>query len=449
MSEKKISREPPNSEESEIALLGSILLRPTSIERVIDILRPGDFYRSAHRLVYEAMLDLYEKRDAIDMVILADRLEKLGRFDQVGGMEFLMTLQGAVPTSYNIVNYANIIANKAILRNLQEAAWEIVESTYSSTAEVRDVVDEAERMVFEVGQRDLKTTLRPIDEIIRENIEAINEHLKTGNMFSGIPTGYEQLDELISGFQAGQLIVIAARPSMGKSAFALNLAENICLRDGIPVVVFTLEMNTDLCGMRILASNARVSLRSLMARESDDEDFRRLTKSAGELSEIPLYIDDSANIGTDEVRAKCRRLKAEKGLGLVIIDYIQLMKTRRGIESREQQISDISRNLKALAKELKVPVIALSQLNRKVEERKDRRPMLSDIRESGAVEQDADLITFIYRHEYYFPEETEEEGKAEIIVAKNRNGPTGTAKLSFVKRFMRFENLAQYQDEPY
>jgi replicative DNA helicase len=442
-------REPPHSVESELALIGSIMLRPSSLDKVIDVLSPSDFYRSAHRLVYEAMLELNTKRDAIDVVTLAERLEKTGKLDSAGGVEFLTELTEAVPTSHNIENYGRIIADKAILRGLVDAAWEILEDGYSSSLDVREIIDEAERKVFEVGQREVTPSLAPIDQIVMQSLKEIDEHLKKGAGFTGIPTGYEKLDELTNGLQRGELIVIAARPSMGKSAFALNIAENIALRDNIPVVVFTLEMSKEQCGLRFLSSQGRVNLQRLYAGDSDAEDFQRLTRAAGALDKAPIYIDDSGYISTDEIRAKCRRLKAEKGLGLIVIDYIQLMKTRKGIESREQQISDISRSLKGMAKELDVPVLALSQLNRKVEDRPDKRPHLSDIRESGAVEQDADLIAFIYRHEYYNPDDIESKGKAEVIVAKHRQGPTGKVELTFLGEFIRFENLELGRDDPY
>ena len=453
MAEVKIPaahREPPNSVESELALLGSIMLRPNALEKVYDIISPGDFYRANHRYIYEVMLELYNRRDAIDVVTVSERLTRQKRLDQVGGVEFLSQLTENVPTSHNITSYATIIADKAILRSLLETAWEIIEEGYTATRDVREIVDEAERKVFEVGQREVKSSLEPIEEIVNNSLKEVLKYFQEGAGYTGVATGFEKFDEITNGLQRGELVIIGARPSMGKSALALNMAENVALRDRTPVAVFTLEMSSNMCGMRMLASIARVDLAKLRKGEADQKDYYDLTKAGSALSEAPIYIDDSGGLTIDEIRAKSRRLKADKGLGLVIVDYIQLLQPRAGIQSREQQIADISRSLKALAKELYVPVVALSQLNRAVENRSadERRPRLSDIRESGAVEQDADLICFIYRHEYYNPDDFESKGRAEVIIAKNRNGPTGACDLTFLKQYTRFENLDEYHTEP-
>ena len=441
-------REPPHSIDSELALLGSIMLRPNAIEKVYDIIQSGDFYRSAHRHIYEAMLEQYNRRDAIDVVTLSEQLERQDHLEHVGGVEFLTQLLNAVPTSHNITSYATIIADKSILRSLLEVTWEIIEEGYTASREVRELLDDAERKVFEVGQREVKSSLVPIEQVVSDSLAEVLKYFQDGAGYTGVATGFEKLDEITNGFQRGELIIIAARPSMGKSAFALNIAENVALRDKAPVAVITLEMSAYTCGLRMLSSIARVDLARLRRGEADKDDYYNLTKAGSALSECPIFIDDSGAISTDEIRAKCRRLKAEKGLELLVIDYIQLLQARRGIQSREQQISDISRSLKALAKELNIPVVALSQLNRGVENRDDKRPRLSDIRESGAVEQDADMILFIYRKEYYETDDPEAEGKAEVIVSKNRNGPTGAVELTFLKKYTRFENLERYHTEP-
>jgi replicative DNA helicase len=444
------SREMPHSEESELALLGSILLRPTAIEKVYDIIRPGDFYRSAHRHVYEAMLERFNNRDAIDLITLQETLTTNEKLEQVGGVEFLSELSESVPTSYNIVSYAQIIADKAILRDLLETTWGIIEEGYSPGRAVREIVDDAERKIFEVGQREVESALKPIDEVVRESLKDIDKYFAEGEKFTGTATGFYELDDLTNGLQPGELSIIAARPSMGKTAFALNIAENVAIRDNLPVLIFTLEMSAKACGLRMLSSIAKIDMSRLRKGEADKDDYYDLTRAGSVLAESPLFIDDSGFVGTDDIRVKGRRLKAEKKkLGLILIDYIQLMRPRQGIQSREQQISDISRSLKGIAKELDVPVVALSQLNRGVENRDNKRPRLSDIRESGAVEQDADMIFFIYRDDYYNPETSESPGMAEIRLAKNRNGPTGNAELVFLKKNARFENKEQHRDDPY
>lgn len=447
-------REMPNSQSSEVALLGSIFLRPNSIEQVVDIIRPGDFYRSNHRNIYEAMTELYRKRDAIDVLTVSDSLEKQNLLEQVGGMDYLSELSETVPTSYNIASYANIIANKAMLRALLETCHGIVEKGYSSSQDAREIVDEAEKLVFEVGQREIKSSVDQISEVVQGSLKAIKKYFEEGDKFTGVPTGFERIDDLTNGLQPGELTILAARPSMGKSALALNIAANIGLTEkSKPVVIFTLEMSKETCGMRMLSTLARVDLSSVRKGEAKENDFYNLTQAGAALYEAPIYIDDTGFIGTDEIRAKSRRLKAQNdGLSLIIIDYIQLMKPREGIQSREQQISDISRSLKAIAKEMHVPVMALSQLNRGVENREDKRPRLADIRESGAVEQDADMIMFIYRAVYYKPQgdpdfDPETENQAEVILAKNRNGPTGHATLVFLNKFARFENLEMRRED--
>ena len=443
------SKQMPHSIESELALLGSIILRPPALDNVSDIIQPGDFYKAGHRKVYEAMLGLSKKGEAIDFVTITAWLEKAEALEQAGGMEFLSELTENVPTSHNIRSYAKIIADKARLRALLEAAWGIIEEGYTSKRDVSEILEEAEHKIFEVGQREIQSTLTSMDDIVIQSMTHLDQFSEGGQTFTGVPTGFSKLDDLTNGLQKGELTVIAARPSMGKSAFAFNIATNVAIGSGLPVVIFTLEMSAVSCGVRMLCSQAGVDIQKLRNGEATTEDFKDFTRAAAMLSEAPIFIDDAGLIGTDEIRAKCRRMKARHDIGLVIIDYLQLLKVRRGVENREQQISDMSRSLKALAKELNVPVVCISQLNRAVENREDKRPRLADIRESGAVEQDADMIAFIYRHEYYHEDDEESHGKAEVILAKNRNGPTGKVEIQFDKRFARFRDLERYRDDPH
>ncbi len=466
---KMVGREMPHSLESEVALLGSILLRPTSIERVYDIVRPGDFYRLAHRTIYEAMVRLYNEREAIDVVTLTTELEKQDQLGSAGGVEFLVELSEAVPTSHNIVSYANIIADKAMLRDLLETTWEIIDEGYSATKEVREIVDEAESKVFQVGQREIRTSTVTIEDMVHASLDSIDKAMKefkSGNVITGVPSGFTDLDDITKGFQGGDLLILAARPSMGKTAFALNIATHIASEVKKPAIVFTMEMNARICTLRMLASMAKVDLGRLRVGDLSNEEYKKLQGAGSLLHDAPLFIDDTGMVSTDEIRAKCRRIKADKGLGMVVIDYIQLMKARDLRAPREQQVADISRSLKAIAKEMDVPVMALSQLNRGVENRDDKRPRMADIRESGAVEQDADLIMFLYRDEYYLEKqkkfyEAEEKldvwqqkmdeclGVAEVIISKHRNGMTGTVDLSFVKECTVFQNLEKRHDSPF
>lgn len=442
---RKITREMPNSLTSEAALLGSIFLRPNSIEEIFEIVKPGDFYRSAHRIIYEAMVALFQKGEAIDVLTVSDRLETKKQLDQAGGLDTLSELAEIVPTSHNIKSYAAIIAEKAQLRQLVEAGYALIDSGYSENQGVKEIIEQSENRIFEIGQREIRSTIDPVAQVVTDSLKNLQDYFEKGSGVTGVSTGFEKIDELTNGLQPGELTVIAARPSMGKSALALNIASNVVLaQDARPVALFTLEMSNDVCGMRLLASLARVDLAAVRRGEANENDFYSLTKAGSKLYEAPFFIDDTGYITTDEIRAKCRRLKARHGgLGLVVVDYIQLLKPRGNIQSREQQVSDFSRSLKSLAKELSVPVIALSQLNRAVENRDNKRPRLADIRESGAVEQDADMIFFIYRGEYYNPDDPELLGKAEINLSKNRNGPTGVCHLAFHNRFARFENLAE------
>ncbi len=432
-------RIPPQNLEAEQGVLGGILLDPEAIHTVMPLLRPESFYSQAHQIIYSAMLMLFEKSQPIDLLTLTESLQKEGKLDVVGGAATLSTLVDNVHTAANIANYASIIREKATLRELITKSSAIAEEAYSAGDQVDDFLDRVEKVIFEIGEKRALTSLTPLSDVVREGFQKIEQLSDKGHTLSGLATGYAELDNLLSGLQAGDLIIVAARPSMGKTALALNIAQNVAIREKTAVAIFSLEMNRTQLAMRMLCSEGRVDSTKLRRGGLTEEDWIRLTRAAGELSDAAIFIDDSAQISALEMRAKARRLKANKGLGLIIVDYLQLMRSSFRGDNREREISEISRSLKAMAKELDIPVVALSQLNRAVESRQDKRPMMVDLRESGAIEQDADVITFIYRDEVYNPESLEG-SKAEIIVGKHRNGPTGVVALSFLKQYTRFES---------
>lgn len=437
-------RVPPHHLEAERSVLGAILLDNEALVRVMEVLGPNDFYRDAHRIIYERMLECFEKGEPLDLVTLSNLLRARGQLDSVGGMDYLTMLVDQVPTAANAPYYAKIVREKAVLRRLIREASEILKQCYEDPADLEEFLDQVERSVFQVAENRTRKSFFPIKEIIQSSFETIESLYQRKSLITGVPSGFVDLDTLTSGFQPSDLIVVAARPSMGKTAFCLDVARYAAVVENIPVAVFSLEMSKEQIALRMLCSEAQVDgslLRKGMLRDSD---FPRLTQAAGVLSESPIFVDDTPGISALEMRAKARRLRAEKGVGLVIVDYLQLMRGRQGPDrSREQEISEISRSLKALAKELNVPVMALSQLNRRVEERGDKIPQLSDLRESGAIEQDADLILFIYRDEVYNRSpDNPKKGTAEIIVGKHRNGPTGKVILTFLPQFATFENYS-------
>ncbi|MGQ9860069.1 MAG: replicative DNA helicase [Thermodesulfobacteriota bacterium] len=437
-------RVPPHHLEAERSVLGAILLDNEALVRVMEVLGPNDFYRDAHRIIYERMLECFEKGEPLDLVTLSNLLRARGQLDSVGGMDYLTMLVDQVPTAANAPYYAKIVREKAVLRRLIREASEILKQCYEDPADLEEFLDQVERSVFQVAENRTRKSFFPIKEIIQSSFETIESFYQRKSLITGVPSGFVDLDTLTSGFQPSDLIVVAARPSMGKTAFCLDVARYAAVVENIPVAVFSLEMSKEQIALRMLCSEAQVDgslLRKGMLRDSD---FPRLTQAAGVLSESPIFVDDTPGISALEMRAKARRLRAEKGVGLVIVDYLQLMRGRQGPDrSREQEISEISRSLKALAKELNVPVMALSQLNRRVEERGDKIPQLSDLRESGAIEQDADLILFIYRDEVYNRSpDNPKKGTAEIIVGKHRNGPTGKVILTFLPQFATFENYS-------
>jgi replicative DNA helicase len=438
---------PPQNLEAEQSVLGGILLENQALNTVLELLTVDDFYSESHRKIFAAVLDLSEKRDPCDLVTLSDALRNRNQLEQVGNAAYLASLVDSVPSAANIVFYCRIVKQKAILRRLIGTATEILNRSYSPGAEIDQVLDEAERSIFDISQNKIRPSFYPIKEIIKESFKAIERLFERKDLITGVPTGFEKLDEMTSGLQNSDLIVIAGRPSMGKTAFALNIAQHAAIQDGTPVAIFSLEMAKEQIALRMLSSEARVDSQRIRKGFLGETDWPKLTTAAGNLSETRIFIDDTPAITVLEMKAKARRLKAEAGLGLIILDYLQLMRGSDGRESREQEISEISRSLKALAKELSIPVVALSQLNRKVEDRTNRRPQMADLRESGAIEQDADVILFLYRDEVYNKsEDNPEKGIAEVIVGKQRNGPVGTVKVAFLEKYTRFENLAMQGD---
>jgi replicative DNA helicase len=434
---------PPQNIEAEESIISAILIDNDALLDVIETLGPEDFYRTAHQKIYEAITDLFDKAEPVDLVTLANKLKEKGQLEKVGGASYLARLVDTVPLAVNARHYAKIVHDKASLRRLIEKANAIVKRCFEERGEAADVIDFAESAIFEISEQKAQQSFFPLSKIILGNIETLEEKQGNHSLVTGVPTGYNQLDNLTSGLQNADLIILAARPSMGKTALALNIARNAAVDANIPVAIFSLEMSKEQLSLRMLCSEARIDSARLRGGFFSMEDWHRLTDAAGILSECPIYIDDSPSLSAMEIRAKARRLKMDKNIGLIIIDYLQLMQGRSSAERRDLEISEISRGLKALAKELQLPVMALSQLNRMLEQRTDKRPKLSDLRESGALEQDADVVAFIYRDEVYNKEEDNpRRGTAEIILSKQRNGPTGDVFLTFLKSYTRFENLA-------
>lgn len=435
---------PPQNLEAEQSILGSILLENNAINSVLEVLTKGDFYNEAHRKIFGVMVELSERNEPVDLITLSNALRNKNMLEMIGGTAYLASLVDNVPSAANVANYARIVKEKAILRGLIGSATEIITSCYETGTDVDQVLDQAEHSIFEISENKVRPSFYPIREIVKDSFRSIEDLYARKELITGVPTGFEKIDDLTSGLQNSDLIIIAGRPSMGKTAFALNIAQFAALEGQTPVAIFSLEMSKEQLAFRLLASEAKVDSQRLRKGFLGETDWPKLTTAAGRLSEAPLFIDDTPAITVLEMKAKSRRLKADTGLGLIVVDYIQLMRSSGFRDSREQEISEISRSLKALAKELKVPVIALSQLNRKVEDRTNRRPQMADLRESGAIEQDADVIAFIYRDEVYNKsEDNPEKGIAEIIIGKQRNGPTGTVKLAFLEKFTSFENLAR------
>ena len=447
--EDNLRKVPPQNLEAESSVLGGILLENDAINIVLELLRPEDFYRESHRKVFRAMIELTDRSEPVDLITLSDYLNGRGELDAVGGSAYLASLADFVPTAANISYYARIVREKSILRSLIRTATEIATRGYEEQGNVEEFLDTAEKVIFDISEKKIKASFVAVGDMIKDTLKTVEKLYERKEMVTGVPTGYEDLDKLTAGLQPSDLIIVAGRPSMGKTAFSLNIAANAAFA-GVGVAVFSLEMAKEQLVLRMLCSEARVNNSKVRSGYLAERDFPKLANAAGRLHEALIYIDDTPAISVLELRAKARRLVRDrsKKVGLIVIDYLQLMRGMGGASNREQEISEISRSLKALAKELAVPVIAISQLNRRVEDRGDRRPMMSDLRESGAIEQDADVIMFIYRDEVY-NQNSEEKGKAEIIVAKQRNGPIDKVELTFLNEFMRFENYTPRDDFNY
>ncbi len=441
---EQIEKIPPQNLDAEMAVLGSMLLDEEAIATAVENLDKNFFYNDSHRKIFQAISDLYAMNKAVDLITLTDALKRDGLIDAIGGASYLTSLVNAVPSAANIRHYVNIVKEKSILRTLINSGTKIISLCYESEGNIDEVVDNAEKLIFEISERRTQGSYLHIKEIISDTIETIDGLYRKKAHVTGIPTGYIDFDIKTAGLQDSDLIVIAGRPSMGKSAFALGMIEHAGVIEKIPVAVFSLEMSKEQLAQRMLCAHAKVDAQKVRTGYLATSDWPRLTAAAGKLSEAPIFIDDSPAISVMELRAKARRLKAQQGIKLIILDYMQLMRGSTSVENRQQEISEISRSLKALARELRLPIVAISQLSRAVESRNDHRPQLSDLRESGAIEQDADVVVLLLREEYYNPT-SENQGITEVIIAKQRNGPVGSMKLAFIKEYTRFENIARME----
>ncbi|MFF2754506.1 replicative DNA helicase [Psychrobacillus sp. NPDC058041] len=450
MSDPLLDRVPPHNQEAEQSVIGAIFLEPQALITAAEIIMPEDFFRVAHQKIFQTMLRLSDQGKAIDVVTVTEELSAKKELEDVGGISYISEIANAVPTAANIGHYAKIVEEKSILRRLIRVATTIVEDGFTREDEVEALLSEAERKMMEVANRKNAGDFQHIKDVLVETYDNIEKlHSRKGDV-TGIPTGFRDLDRITAGFQRNDLIIVAARPSVGKTAFSLNVAQNVATKTDENVAIFSLEMGAEQLVMRMLCAEGNIDAQVLRTGALTTEDWRKLTMAMGSLSNAGIFIDDTPGIRVNEIRSKCRRLKQEYGLGMILIDYLQLIQGSGGSQAnRQQEVSEISRSLKGLARELQVPVIALSQLSRGVEQRQDKRPMMSDLRESGSIEQDADIVAFLYREDYY-DKETENQNTIEIIIAKQRNGPTGTVTLAFVKEFNKFVNIdwSQHQAPP-
>ncbi|QOR66642.1 replicative DNA helicase [Cytobacillus suaedae] len=447
MSTLLADRIPPQNIEAEQAVLGAIFLEPASLTLASEVLIPDDFYRASHQKIFNAMLNLNDKGEPVDLVTVTAELADVKLLEEIGGVSYLSDIANSVPTAANIEYYAKIIEEKSILRRLIRTATTIASDGYSREDEVEALLSEAEKTILEVAQRKNAGAFKNIRDVLVETYDNIEELTNRKGDVTGIPTGFTELDRMTAGFQRNDLIIVAARPSVGKTAFALNIAQNVATKTDENVAIFSLEMGAEQLVMRMLCAEGNINAQALRTGALTAEDWSKLTMAMGSLSNSGIFIDDTPGIRISDIRSKCRRLKQENGLGMILIDYLQLIQgSGRSGENRQQEVSEISRSLKELARELKVPVIALSQLSRGVEQRQDKRPMMSDIRESGSIEQDADIVAFLYRDDYY-DKESENKDIIEIIIAKQRNGPVGTVSLAFVKEYNKFVNLERRFDD--
>lgn len=448
MNESMMDRVPPHNHEAEQSVIGAIFLEPQALITASEILMPEDFYRTAHQKIFQTMLILSDQGKAIDVVTVTEELSAKKELEDVGGLSYLSELANAVPTAANIAHYAKIVEEKALLRRLIRVATKIVEDGYTREDEVEALLSEAEKKMMEVANRKNAGDFKHVKDVLVQTYDNIEQLQSREGDVTGIPTGFRDLDRITAGFQRNDLIIVAARPSVGKTAFALNVAQSVAVQARENVAIFSLEMGADQLVMRMLCAEGNIDAQVLRTGALTTEDWGKLTMAMGSLSNSGIFIDDTPGVRINEIRAKCRRLAQEHGLGMILIDYLQLIQgSGKPGENRQQEVSEISRSLKGLARELKVPVIALSQLSRGVEQRQDKRPMMSDLRESGSIEQDADIVAFLYRDDYY-DKESESKNMIEIILAKQRNGPTGTVTLAFKKEFNKFLNVDWSQHTP-
>ena len=439
-------RIPPQNLAAEQSVLGSMLIDKGAVVKSIEILHPDSFYRDAHRFIFEAILKLFDKDEPIDSVTVTEMLRSEGKLDAVGGSVYIADLINSVPTAANVEHYARIVEEKATLRRLIEAGTKIVSQAFSDPDDIDQVLDRAEKEIFGIALKRAKEGFNKIDHVLKDVLNKIDTMYDKKESLTGISSGFPDLDAYTAGFQNSDLIIIAARPAVGKTALSLNIAQGIAMKQKIPVAIFSLEMSKEQLVQRMLCSEAEIDAQRLKTASLPDVGWKKLTKAIGRLSEAPIFVDDTAAITAMEIRAKSRRLKMEKGLGLVIVDYMQLMQGRKRVENRVQEVSEIARSLKTLARELNIPVVAVSQLSRAIEQRHDRRPLLSDLRESGEIEQTADVVIFIHREDYYNPASTKG-NIAEVIIAKQRNGPVGTVELVFRKEIAKFSSKESRYEE--
>lgn len=437
---------PPHNNDAETSALGAMLLSKEAITLSIEMISVEDFYSPAHQKIYSSILSLYNRNEACDVITLAEELSKIDSLDEVGGAVYLANLSSSVAAISNAKYYLNIIKEKSILRQLIETSSKVISRAYSAEAKASALLELAQKDIFEISEESNRHGLVSIKEVVLDSFSQMEQRAQNPGSLTGLPTGFLDLDRKLSGLQKSDLILVAARPSMGKTALMVNIATNASLKNDAKVAIFSLEMSRNQLVQRIISSNAHVDLQKVISGDLNEDEWTKIINTMPIISNMKIQIDDTAAISPIELKAKCRRMKQENGLDLVVIDYLQLMQMNGRVESRQQEISTISRNLKAIAKELEVPVLAISQLSRAPELRSDHRPILSDLRESGAIEQDSDVVMFLYRDEYYNKEESEKPNIGELIIAKHRNGPTGTVELVFKKEFTKFLNLERGQE---
>lgn len=442
VAEPRAGRVPPHNLEAEESVLGACLLSREAIPNVIEAVTPNDFYKPAHGEIFSAILNLYGRGEPVDAITLGEELRRIGLLESIGGVSYIHTLVSGVPTAGSAGHYARIVEEHALLRRLIEASHTIEELAFSVPESVGDAVDQAENLVYQVSRRRISDDFKALRELLAENMEMVERLYEKGSSITGLASGFTEFDKITAGFQPSNLIIVAARPSMGKSSWAISVAQHVAVQQKVPVVIFSLEMSTMELVQRLMCSEAHVDSNRLRRGALQDSDWPKISHALGRLGEAPIYIDDTAHMSIMEMRAKCRRLQSKHGLGLVIVDYLQLMQPTRHTDNRVHEVSEISRSLKILARDLEVPVMAISQLSRNLEHRPDKRPILADLRDSGALEQDSDLVVFIYRDEVYNPD-SPQKGIAEINIAKHRNGPIGKVELTFLEHYTKFANLAR------